>query len=134
MSRRRAAPHQDAAPFPLCLVWPGLRAVPALQAPTSAAARCNLAARPPHPRNALHPPAAVEMEFSGLRTPLGRRFVPPGFLTAAEAAPEDGGLGSRYAFHQRFYSTLPPTLENELRVGRCPPSRCVAAPAAPCSP
>nr|QFB70720.1 chloroplast hypothetical protein 3 [Chlorella ohadii] len=58
----------------------------------------------------------VEMEFTALRTPLGRQFVPPGFLQAAEASPEEGGLGSRYAFRQRFYSTLPPTLDNELRV------------------
>ena len=125
------------------------------------------------------------MEFTALRTPLGRQFVPPGFLQAstpmakplqprsaprscrweprhaaachlphpgcglgdaalvptppllgpprhnvlsvphhsnchlqaAEASAEDGGLGSRYSFRQRFYSTLPPTLDNELRVG-----------------
>ncbi|PRW44443.1 hypothetical protein C2E21_6800 [Chlorella sorokiniana] len=58
----------------------------------------------------------VDMEFTGVRTPLGRQFVPPGFLQAAEAPAEEGGLGSRYSFRQRFYSTLPPTLDNELRV------------------
>ena len=104
------------------------------------------------------------MAFTGVRTPLGRQFVPPGFLQArqgpsvwnhyegicavascctldtdnhvmcgseehhskrlplycsvqaAEAPAEEGGLGSRYSFRQRFYSTLPPTLDNELRV------------------
>ncbi len=40
-------------------------------------------------------------------------------LQAAEASPEEGGLGSRYAFRQRFYSTLPPTLDNELWVRLC---------------
>ena len=105
----------------------------------------------------------VEMEFTAVRTPLGREFVPPGFLQvllawqqypqqeaassavaharpspeshslpppcclppllssppvqAAEASAEEGGLGSRYSFRQRFYSTLPPTLDNQLRVG-----------------
>lgn len=105
------------------------------------------------------------MEFTGLRLPLGRKFVPDGFLQvttrlpaaavpagclpachasvcaskqeqrcpaapaltitplamlplqqAAEAPAEEGGLGSRYSFRQRFYSTLPPTLDNQLRV------------------
>lgn len=37
-------------------------------------------------------------------------------VQAAEAPAEEGGLGSRYSFRQRFYSTLPPTLDNELRV------------------
>lgn len=47
-------------------------------------------------------------------------------LQAAEASPEEGGLGSRYAFRQRFYSTLPPTLDNELRV-RCPAVGCAVS-------
>ncbi|KAL4421566.1 hypothetical protein ABPG75_010857 [Micractinium tetrahymenae] len=58
----------------------------------------------------------VEMEFVALRTPLGRDFVPRGFLQAAEAQAEEGGLGSTYSFRQRFYSTLPDTLDNQLRV------------------
>lgn len=58
----------------------------------------------------------VDMEFVALRTPLGRDYVPAGFLQAAEAPAEEGGLGSTYAFRQRFYSTLPDTLDNQLRV------------------
>lgn len=58
----------------------------------------------------------VDMEFVALRTPLGRDFVPRGFLQAAEAPAEEGGLGSTYSFRQRFYSTLPDTLDNRLRV------------------
>ncbi|KAI3424728.1 hypothetical protein D9Q98_008117 [Chlorella vulgaris] len=58
----------------------------------------------------------VDMEFTGLRLPLGKQLVPAGFLDVAEAPAEAGGLGSRYSFTQRFYSTLPPTFDNELRV------------------
>ena len=119
----------------------------------------------------LLPSVQVDMEFTALRTPLGREFVPAGFLQArggrwggagrgaactwrcgcrrapacplphlctpryhlpphnsplplllptvqaAESAPEAGGLGSQYAFRQRFYSTLPDTFDNNLRVG-----------------
>lgn len=33
---------------------------------------------------ALAPPRQVDMEFTGVRTPLGRQFVPPGFLQARQ--------------------------------------------------
>lgn len=64
----------------------------------------------------VSPPAA-----QGLSSMSGHhrsQLLPPlcRCLQAAEASPEEGGLGSRYAFRQRFYSTLPPTLDNELRV------------------
>lgn len=58
----------------------------------------------------------VEMTFSAVRTPLGRKLVPQGFLDAADAAADDGGVGSTYAFRQRFYSTLPDTFENNMIV------------------
>jgi hypothetical protein len=69
------------------------------------------------------------MVFSGLRLPLGREYVPDGFLQAAEAPAEEGGLGSRYALRLRFYSTLPPTLDNQLRVnlGLAPPRDAIIA-------
>lgn len=83
----------------------------------------------------------VDMEFTNVSIPLGRKFVPDGFLAAAEAAPEAGGVGSRYAFRQRFYSTLPPTWDNTLRVRGCAAARLLctrcglrrrAGPAAVC--
>ena len=58
----------------------------------------------------------VDMTFSAVRAPLGRKLVPQGFLDAADAAAEDGGVGSTYSFRQRFYSTLPDTFENNMIV------------------
>jgi hypothetical protein len=58
----------------------------------------------------------VEMEFTAVRTPLGPSLVPEGFLQAARAPAADGGVGSRYAFRQRYFSTLPDTFDNNLRM------------------
>lgn len=40
----------------------------------------------------------------------------PPCLQAAEVPADEGGLGSRYRFRQRWFSTLPDTLDNNLRV------------------
>ncbi len=58
----------------------------------------------------------VASRYTAFRAPLGDRFVRPALLAAARAAPEDGGIGSSYSFRQRFYSTLPDTFSNNLRV------------------
>jgi len=58
----------------------------------------------------------VTSTFAAYAQPLGPRFVPPGAREAVRAAPEDGGLGSCVSYKLRFYSTLPDTLANTLRV------------------
>ncbi|KAI8464780.1 MAG: hypothetical protein J3K34DRAFT_439122 [Monoraphidium minutum] len=58
----------------------------------------------------------VESTFTGFRAPLGPRYVRPALLEAAGAGAEEGGVGSRYAFKQRFFSTLPDTFANNARV------------------
>jgi hypothetical protein len=42
--------------------------------------------------------------------------VTPPLMQAAEVPAEEGGLGSGYRLRQRWYSTLPDTLDNNLRV------------------
>lgn len=56
----------------------------------------------------------VSSTFTGFRAPLGPGAVDPALLAAAQAPPEQGGLGSRYAFRLRFYSTLPDTFDNQV--------------------
>lgn len=58
---------------------------------------------------------SVRSTFIRVTTPLGKRLVPAAFLRSAEAPPEQGGPGSMYTYLQRFYSTLPDTLENNTR-------------------
>lgn len=104
--------------------------------PAFAAAPANLAARlesspdrltqPPYlapwdPKTIYYPrwmfgEWQVRSKFTAVATPLGARFVPPGFLQAAEASAEDGGVGSEYSYALRYYSTLPDTFENNMIV------------------
>jgi len=58
----------------------------------------------------------VESTYASFSTPLGERFVRPALLNAAAAPAADGGVGSSYAFRQRYYSTLPDTFSNNARV------------------
>jgi hypothetical protein len=60
--------------------------------------------------------------------PASRRFVSRATAQAAAAPPEKGGLGAASAYSLRFYSTLPDTFENNMRVnlGLLPQDRIVA--------
>ena len=58
----------------------------------------------------------VASTFAAFAAPLGDRYVSPALLAAARAPREAGGLGSEYAFKLRFFSTLPDTFANQLRV------------------
>lgn len=104
--------------------------------PAAAAAAVSLAARfeappdrltqPPYlapwdPKTVFYPrwmfgEWRVRSKFTAVAIPLGPKFVPPGFLQAAQASPDDGGVGSEYAYNLRFYSTLPDTFDNNARV------------------
>ena len=53
---------------------------------------------------------------AGVEADLRVACCAPLLAQAAEAPAEEGGLGSTYSFRQRFYSTLPDTLDNQLRV------------------
>ena len=57
----------------------------------------------------------VHSKFVGLNIPKGPKFVPEGFLQAADAPAESGGIGSEYDYSLRFYSTLPDTFENNAK-------------------
>lgn len=54
--------------------------------------------------------------FEGFEAPLGDAFVEPALLNAARAPLEQGGLGSTTKYELHFYSTLPDTFDNQLRV------------------
>lgn len=56
----------------------------------------------------------VTSKLEGVLTPLGKDYVPPGFLAAMESSESDA---SEYSYKSRFYKTLPDTLENNLRFG-----------------
>jgi hypothetical protein len=56
----------------------------------------------------------VRSKLKGVLTPLGKEYVPPGFLAAMESSGSDA---SEYSYKLRFYKTLPDTLENNLRFG-----------------
>jgi hypothetical protein len=56
----------------------------------------------------------VESTFTGFRAPLGPRYVDPSLLQAAQAPADLGGIGSSYSFSQRYFSTLPDTLANQV--------------------
>ena len=56
----------------------------------------------------------VRSKLEGVLTPLGKDYVPPGFLAALESSESDA---SEYSYKLRFYKTLPDTLENNLRFG-----------------
>lgn len=58
----------------------------------------------------------VQSTFTAIHTPLGNKYVPDGFLQTAHQLPQDGGVGSTYEYSLRFYSTLPDTLDNNMRV------------------
>lgn len=57
----------------------------------------------------------VHSKFVGLNIPLGPKFVPDGFLQAADAPASSGGVGSECDYSLRFYSTLPDTFSNNAR-------------------
>jgi hypothetical protein len=50
------------------------------------------------------------------RLPTCCRFVSRATVKAAAGPPEKGGVGSSSAYTLRFYSTLPDTMQNNLRV------------------
>ena len=56
----------------------------------------------------------VSSKFVDVKTPIGKKFVPDGYLQAAEASQTDGGVGSTYEYSLRYYSTLPDTFSNNL--------------------
>jgi len=58
----------------------------------------------------------VTSTFETFRTPLGTKYVDEALLLAAQAPADQGGIGSTATFEQRWYSTLPDTFQNQLRV------------------
>lgn len=58
----------------------------------------------------------VTSTFKAVHLPLGRRFVPEGYLQASDAPADEGGPGSVYSYTLRYYSTLPDTFDNNARV------------------
>lgn len=59
---------------------------------------------------------AATATFTALATPLGPQFAPQGILAAAQADASAGGIGSVVTYDLRFFSTLPDTLGNQLRM------------------
>lgn len=53
----------------------------------------------------------VKSTLQGVLTPLGKDYVPPGFLEALDSESDT----SEYSYKLRFYKTLPDTPENNLR-------------------
>jgi len=72
---------------------------------------------------------SVQSTYTGFRAPLGKRFVDPALLRAAEAPREQGGIGSVLAYSQRWYSTLPDTTANQIKfmLGTGVPSDAIVA-------
>ncbi|KAK9812649.1 hypothetical protein WJX72_001250 [[Myrmecia] bisecta] len=58
----------------------------------------------------------VRATFVNFQTPLGRKYVPESALQAAESQVSAGGVGSSVTYKQRYFSTLPDTFANNLKV------------------
>ncbi|GAQ79771.1 hypothetical protein KFL_000380040 [Klebsormidium nitens] len=68
----------------------------------------------------------VTAKLTGFKAPLGERFISTGL--AREVADPRYGVGSAVQYEARFYSTLPDTWANKLRVtaGQLPESAIIA--------